>query len=110
MMNIFTHSIGLVVPGGPPSFPRLLPPIMLHPSLPAAYRKLAMKWHPDKHPVETKATAEAKFKDISEAYDVLSDAKKRQVRRVTVTVNPPMPRSPPAPALRITIDLENAVP
>jgi hypothetical protein len=83
---------------------------MLHPSLPAAYRKLAMKWHPDKHPGETKATAEAKFKDISEAYDVLSDAKKRQVRRVTVTVNPPMPRSPPAPALRITMDLENAVP
>lgn len=34
-----------------------------------AYRKLAMKWHPDKNPNNKKA-AEAKFKQISEAYDV----------------------------------------
>ena len=34
-----------------------------------AYRKLAMKWHPDKNP-NTKKEAEAKFKQISEAYDV----------------------------------------
>ncbi|KAJ1427725.1 HSP40/DnaJ peptide-binding [Sesbania bispinosa] len=47
-----------------------------------AYKRLAMKWHPDKnhqqHQVK-KEEAEAKFKQISEAYDVLSDAKKRQI-------------------------------
>lgn len=36
-----------------------------------AYRKLAMKWHPDKNP-NNKKDAEAKFKQISEAYDVNS--------------------------------------
>ncbi|XP_062003141.1 uncharacterized protein LOC133720714 [Rosa rugosa] len=43
-----------------------------------AYRKLAMKWHPDKNPNNKKA-AEAKFKQISEAYDILSDPQKRAV-------------------------------
>ena len=34
-----------------------------------AYRKLAMKWHPDKNP-NNKKEADAKFKQIAEAYEV----------------------------------------
>jgi molecular chaperone DnaJ len=42
-----------------------------------AYRELALKFHPDRVPHEQKKEAEEKFKDISEAYAVLSDANKR---------------------------------
>ncbi len=40
-----------------------------------AYRRLAMKYHPDRNPDDTEA--EAKFKEAKEAYEVLSDAQKR---------------------------------
>src|SRR6266571_4525871 len=42
----------------------------------SAYRKAALKWHPDRNP-EQKDTAEAKFREATEAYSVLSDAQKR---------------------------------
>ncbi len=42
-----------------------------------AYRKLAVKYHPDKHP-ENKKEVEDKFKSISEAYYVLGDKKRRE--------------------------------
>ena len=44
----------------------------------AAYRKCALKWHPDRNP-EHKAEAEVKFRESAEAYSVLSDSEKRQV-------------------------------
>ncbi|CAH1175571.1 unnamed protein product [Phaedon cochleariae] len=43
-----------------------------------AYRKLALKWHPDKNPNDTEE-ANRKFREISEAYEVLSDMKKRKM-------------------------------
>ncbi|KAK9750856.1 hypothetical protein RND81_02G227100 [Saponaria officinalis] len=44
-----------------------------------AYKNLAMRWHPDKHPSGTKPLAESKFKQICEAYDILSDPTKRHI-------------------------------
>lgn len=42
-----------------------------------AYRKKALEWHPDRHQGGDKEEAEKKFKEINEAYQVLSDTGKR---------------------------------
>lgn len=44
----------------------------------SAYRKAALKWHPDRNP-DNKHAAEEKFRECSEAYSVLSDAQKRAI-------------------------------
>src|SRR5207302_10185923 len=43
--------------------------------LKAAFRKLAMKWHPDRNPGDT--TSEVRFKEINETYEVLKNPQKR---------------------------------
>src|SRR5437763_2276177 len=45
--------------------------------LKSAFRKLAMKWHPDRNPGDK--SAEGRFKEINEAYEVLKDSNKRAV-------------------------------
>jgi curved DNA-binding protein len=52
----------------------------------SAFRKLAKKHHPDANPNDP--TAEAKFKEINEAYEVLSDKEKREMYDRFGTVNP----------------------
>ncbi len=43
-----------------------------------AYRRLAVQYHPDRHPPEKKDEMREKFKEISEAYAILSDPQKRK--------------------------------
>jgi DnaJ-class molecular chaperone len=45
----------------------------------SAYRKQALKWHPDKHTGDAKKEAEQKFKEVNQAYEVLRDPQKKQL-------------------------------
>ena len=51
-----------------------------------AYRKLAREYHPDLHPDD--ATAKEKFQEVQEAYEVLSDSKKRKMYDQYGTADP----------------------
>ncbi|KAJ6798643.1 Uncharacterized protein M6B38_210260 [Iris pallida] len=68
-----------------------------------AYHRLAIRWHPDKNPNNVKE-AEAKFKEICRAYDVLSDPRKRalyeQFGEEGIDGGAPPPPPTPAPAPR----------
>ena len=51
----------------------------------SAYRKLALKYHPDRNPDST--TAEAQFKEVNEAYRILSDATLRRTYDLDLNMN-----------------------
>ncbi|XP_020858411.1 dnaJ homolog subfamily B member 2 isoform X2 [Phascolarctos cinereus] len=55
-----------------------VPPSASPDDIKKAYRKKALQWHPDKNP-DNKEFAEQKFKEIAEAYEVLSDKQKRDL-------------------------------
>lgn len=78
-----------------------------------AYKKLAIKWHPDKHQNDKKE-AEEKFKEISEAYSVLSDPKKKMNMIMAVLVSKALEilmTSIPSQCLRtsLVVDMVNMV-
>ncbi|XP_072473975.1 dnaJ homolog subfamily B member 2 isoform X2 [Notamacropus eugenii] len=55
-----------------------VPPSASPDDIKKAYRKKALQWHPDKNP-DNKEFAEQKFKEVAEAYEVLSDKNKRDL-------------------------------
>mmetsp|Transcript_67035 Transcript_67035/g.132189 ORF Transcript_67035/g.132189 Transcript_67035/m.132189 type:complete len:331 (+) Transcript_67035:61-1053(+) len=64
-----------------------------------AYHALALRWHPDKRPVEERDAAEQEFKTIGLAYDILRDATKQRECNVTRT-KPCNPTTCEAPAAK----------
>lgn len=59
-----------------------------------AYKKLALKWHPDKNP-NNREEAEEKFKAVAEAYSILSDSEKKRMYDSTGSVDENMCNSAP---------------
>ncbi|XP_036175112.1 dnaJ homolog subfamily B member 2 isoform X1 [Myotis myotis] len=55
-----------------------VPPSASADDIKKAYRRKALQWHPDKNP-DNKEFAEKKFKEVAEAYEVLSDQHKREI-------------------------------
>lgn len=56
-----------------------------------AYKLLARKWHPDKHPASSKQEAEARFKAAAQAYEALNDHEYRSRLRVGSSIDAPCP-------------------
>lgn len=65
-----------------------------------AYRKLALAYHPDKN-AGNEAEAAEKFKEIGEAYEVLSDSSKRQQYDSEYVPTPSVPQAPPPPPVYV---------
>jgi molecular chaperone DnaJ len=86
----------------------------------AAFRRLAMLWHPDRHSDTDKAKAEVRFKEINAAYMLLSDPSRRSAhgqptprQRGHHTTSGKQPRSasrPPAPKRGTDIKLTLTIP
>ncbi len=66
------------------------------PEIKAAYRRLALRYHPDLHPDNPRA--EEILKIINQAYDVLSDAQQRRQYDVQIAARPATPSYPARPA------------
>ena len=63
-----------------------------------AYRKLAKQWHPDAN-LDNKAEAEAKFKEVGEAYEVLSNPQEKIMINLALLMD----------LLLVEVDLEDIV-
>jgi molecular chaperone DnaJ len=70
-----------------------------------AYRKLALRLHPDRNPQDK--DAEKKFKEVSQAYDVLSDVERRKKYEADRTApKPPPPPPPNYPVANVAVEVE----